>query len=206
MKPNHAPAPWHLGESNPWLIYAADGYAVADVRTWHGRHPDIGADARLIAAAPDLLAACQHVIATHGHHAQDDCKCEDCEYLRPITTAVNKALGQKDINLAPPRKSPDVKQLGAVTIARNGYIQELEAERDKAIRALKKWDVACKAADACNAEMNSDSYDEKRWQLLSAAHEEALDAAKSAKDEAILNQILPPDNAETIEQSQDHNP
>jgi hypothetical protein len=57
MNTQHTPGPWHIGESNPWLVYAPDGYAVADTRTYHGRHADTKADARLIAASPELLAA-----------------------------------------------------------------------------------------------------------------------------------------------------
>jgi hypothetical protein len=60
MNTQHTPAPWHIGESNPWLVYAADGYAVADTRTYHGRHADTKADARLIAAAPEMLHALQY--------------------------------------------------------------------------------------------------------------------------------------------------
>ena len=55
------------------------------------------ANARLIAAAPDMLAALEHVIEQHGGQMpHKDCICVDCDYLRPIHAAVAKALGQND--------------------------------------------------------------------------------------------------------------
>lgn len=67
-----APGPWHIGEANPWLVYAADGYAVADLRTYHGRHPDPKADARLIAAAPEMLEALERIREYQGRSGEDD--------------------------------------------------------------------------------------------------------------------------------------
>ena len=59
--PSHTPGPWHIKDANPWLIYAADGYAVADVRTSHGMHPATKLDAQLIVKAvnchDDLMEA-----------------------------------------------------------------------------------------------------------------------------------------------------
>lgn len=58
----HTPGPWHTSRNErlPYLIYASDGYVVADVKVYHGRH-DIMANARLIAAAPELLDALEGV-------------------------------------------------------------------------------------------------------------------------------------------------
>lgn len=60
----HAAGPWHVGGilGRRPIIYAADGYAVADAMTHHGSHVDqADANARLIAAAPDLLAAAKNI-------------------------------------------------------------------------------------------------------------------------------------------------
>jgi hypothetical protein len=101
MTTKHTPAPWKTRkgfDSDTIEVFAPNpkiekpfrptALAVVEADDAAGK-----ANARLISAAPDLLAACQHVIDTHGHHAQDCCKCDDCEYLRPITDAIRKALG-----------------------------------------------------------------------------------------------------------------
>lgn len=57
MAPNHTPGPWHVGGKDRTVIFAEDGYAVADTKSFHGKHRDgaAQANAHLIAAAPDLL-------------------------------------------------------------------------------------------------------------------------------------------------------
>jgi hypothetical protein len=60
----HTPGPWHVRSSEgqqSHVVYAADNYAIANATTYHGQHPlhCAEANARLIAAAPELLAACE---------------------------------------------------------------------------------------------------------------------------------------------------
>ena len=52
----HTPKPWHLGKrsGNP-AIYGKDGVEVAEIL--HGLTPEWRSNARLVAAAPDLLTA-----------------------------------------------------------------------------------------------------------------------------------------------------
>lgn len=52
----HTDGPWHLG-GNGFIVYAQNGYAICDVKTFHGRNDADAGNARLIAAAPDLLEA-----------------------------------------------------------------------------------------------------------------------------------------------------
>ena len=52
----HTPSPWHLGKraGNP-AIYGKDGTEIAEIL--HGLTPEWRENARLIAAAPEMLAA-----------------------------------------------------------------------------------------------------------------------------------------------------
>ena len=60
----HRPGPWHVSEhteGSEALIYDADGFEVARVC-----YPNRNADAKLIAAAPDLLAAIEAMRVAGG--------------------------------------------------------------------------------------------------------------------------------------------
>lgn len=68
MTSQHTPGPWHVGDnfSGPTIVYNQKGWCVADCRAPHGKfHPDGAreANARLIAAAPDLLEALRYLLA-----------------------------------------------------------------------------------------------------------------------------------------------
>lgn len=94
MNTKHTPAPWSVDPHTAHVNEISTGLPLVAMQ-WPSddrSEEETKANANLIAAAPDLLAACQHVIDTHGHHAQDCCKCEDCEYLRPISDAIKKAI------------------------------------------------------------------------------------------------------------------
>lgn len=55
MKTNHTPAPWQIHEDESQLIVTTDGYStIAEV---FEKRPGWKANARLIAAAPELLEA-----------------------------------------------------------------------------------------------------------------------------------------------------
>lgn len=65
IKPNPTPGPWHLGIKQAGVIvYDKTGWAVANAVVYHGEHDkeECKANARLIAAAPDLLAACERLL------------------------------------------------------------------------------------------------------------------------------------------------
>ena len=104
QKLTHTPGPWHvaepyspeaidLGDSN-WLlgetIASADGYALAAIWLGHGYHLRNGeaeANARLIAAAPDLLDALEaYHEALHACIASD-CTVEQCRGRAAIAKA-----------------------------------------------------------------------------------------------------------------------
>ncbi len=60
----HTPGPWRVGHVQGAIVYAPDGFAVANACTYHGRHghADVqAANARLMAAAPQMLAVLQEL-------------------------------------------------------------------------------------------------------------------------------------------------
>lgn len=62
MLAKHTQGPWHTGGNGDRIIYAADGFAVADATVFHGRHEgEHGANARLIAAAPEMFETLQRI-------------------------------------------------------------------------------------------------------------------------------------------------
>lgn len=91
-----APGPWHVGEANPWLVCAADGYAVADLRAYHGRHSDTKADARLIAAAPEMLEALERIREYQGRFGEDDPQSIAADMLAKIYSSNAKAQTPPD--------------------------------------------------------------------------------------------------------------
>lgn len=61
--PAHTPGPWHVGGIGKAVVFALDGYAVCNANVYHGRRAaDTEHNARLIAAAPDLLALVQDAL------------------------------------------------------------------------------------------------------------------------------------------------
>ena len=68
---NHTPGPWrYVCDDNAWCVLGEDG-TIAEI--WHGSDLSTEADARLIAAAPQLLAALKAV------EWIDDTVCVWCE-------------------------------------------------------------------------------------------------------------------------------
>lgn len=62
MSTKHTPGPWSIHRER--IIFAEDGYAIADVTTYHGkRQEQTQANARLIAAAPELLGELKRAVA-----------------------------------------------------------------------------------------------------------------------------------------------
>lgn len=75
MQPTHTPGPWHLSdEINPLITNDSGSVDVAQVfmydeGTVGSLRPNAYADARLIAAAPELLATCRELLELHiAHH------------------------------------------------------------------------------------------------------------------------------------------
>ena len=65
MSGQHTLGPWHVGENNdPAIVFDAEGWAVCDCKTYHrkGHINEMRSNARLIAAAPDLLDALERAV------------------------------------------------------------------------------------------------------------------------------------------------
>ena len=93
MTREHAPGPWKLTPRHKiesWWIEDADGKNIADLEanepTYYGKqHSD--ANAYLIAAAPDLLAACENALRSQPFGILP-------EWCHPIVEAIAKATGE----------------------------------------------------------------------------------------------------------------
>lgn len=85
-KTQHTPGPWKFELGTKTIRSIPENYWLATMDSWDGA-VDHGANATLIAAAPDLLAACKDAMAAlqyHGHYG-------DCIALE---AAIAKAEGR----------------------------------------------------------------------------------------------------------------
>jgi len=96
----HTPGPWHVGvRQAEQIVYDENGWAVANATVHHGESniPESKANARLIAAAPDLLAALEAIAeaASCGAGCHDDVMqdaLQECGTL--ASAAIAKAKGR----------------------------------------------------------------------------------------------------------------
>lgn len=93
----HTPGPWRV-DSEPHVsldVIAADGHSVAMMRPSHRIYAELHANANLIAAAPDLLAAlkarmeCEELCLLNPNNPCGNCI--NCS----ATAAIAKAEGQQ---------------------------------------------------------------------------------------------------------------
>ena len=83
-KGEHTPGPWKYGPADDGYLYVydADGHAICQI----GMADGVFANARLITAAPDLLAACEWSLSMMAGGRPE----EDIAHLR---AAIKKARG-----------------------------------------------------------------------------------------------------------------
>jgi hypothetical protein len=96
----HTPGPWLLATSNSWRRFESrDGLQVCEPIQQRDGHPDLhfrnggqdGPDARLIVAAPDLLAA---LIVLRAEHSRIEPHHEDlCAVCQQADAAIARAGG-----------------------------------------------------------------------------------------------------------------
>jgi hypothetical protein len=95
----HTPGPWHVvpEAQSPWIVGDAEGDSIADCEPpgpWMSEE-EADANARLIAAAPDLLAALEACVDA----MTDGGKCEIKKWLDAFDLArlaIAKAKGQRE--------------------------------------------------------------------------------------------------------------
>lgn len=95
MTAKHTPGPWHTGAEDiaPCIVYGTNGFAICNAVIHHGKHSESEsiANARLIAAAPELLEACHKARALlAGSIPEEDQRIVE-DSLR---AAIAKATGQ----------------------------------------------------------------------------------------------------------------
>lgn len=90
MKTLHTAAPWHIGLQPGPMIYGPQGEHVCDVRIETVMPDERNANARLIAAAPELLEACK--LAREAlTPARND---EEMTAMNALNAAITKATAQ----------------------------------------------------------------------------------------------------------------
>lgn len=72
MAAPHTPGPWSIAGSGYGLdVRCAAGNIVGMTRRFGQNPAEVEANARLVAAAPDLLAALEYVMSAHGEQLTD---------------------------------------------------------------------------------------------------------------------------------------
>ena len=99
---NHTPGPWKpipYGETIAIRSMATDAWNVATVN--HGGNYDAGipnkqnrVDARLIAAAPELLEALEYVVQWHKDNDSGEGELFGLDYVTTCIAAISKAKGE----------------------------------------------------------------------------------------------------------------
>lgn len=93
------PGGWHVGGKDDTIIFDdATGYAIADAKTFHGKHGGLEvcqANARLMAAAPNLLKACSDWIEWLEPNApwREDAADHEAKMLDAMRAAIAQATG-----------------------------------------------------------------------------------------------------------------
>lgn len=97
MKPEFTPGPWRIKLTErfgPWVV-DDNGWHVAEVSVLHREirtREETDANARLIAAAPDLLEA---LLVAHDHIDMAALEISHCKDAEQIRAAIAKSRGQE---------------------------------------------------------------------------------------------------------------
>lgn len=92
MNAKHTPGPWRVGKLVPAMIFDSHyGDTVATVATFAAPESVIAANARLVAAAPELLEALK--VLRERHQIDDPHHAHLCEFCKQADAAIAKAEG-----------------------------------------------------------------------------------------------------------------
>jgi len=91
----HTPGPWRV--EDVFFIFGPDQHQTADSRTWSRTPEEDEANARLIAAAPELLEALQEALVLfEGYDENDFIFLHDVgDFLKRVQMLIKKATGEK---------------------------------------------------------------------------------------------------------------
>lgn len=92
MSKQYTPGPWHIGMRPGPIVYGELGEQVADCRMGLDVSDEQRANARLIAAAPELLNACRYLLTKIDSLAPRLAGLMEYEYAKQ---AIAKATGQE---------------------------------------------------------------------------------------------------------------
>ena len=108
MSAQHTPGPWRLHPTDDTMVIGVNGRdEIAEMRGYYSTQPDVmEANARLIAAAPDMLAVCEALLdiiynsqGVAGWHRNGDVATwDEFEAVAELEAAIAKAK--------PPTESP----------------------------------------------------------------------------------------------------
>ncbi|MGP5757726.1 hypothetical protein [Pseudomonas aeruginosa] len=94
----HTPGPWHVGGPNKCTIYDKHGQRLANsfegVMATQRTDSECEANARLIAAAPELLEALKGMLEVYGGQYNDDClpkSSSELDLIQQARAAIAKA-------------------------------------------------------------------------------------------------------------------
>lgn len=90
----HTKAPWNVSPTGRFVRYGGlNGPNICDVGCFGGPKEEGAANLRLLAAAPDLLAACEEMVADLIAHAHFGMNESEVAMLKRAEAAIAKAGG-----------------------------------------------------------------------------------------------------------------
>lgn len=92
----HTPGPWTVGDTAIWALDDCEFHAIADCPVNHTCRDaeTMWANARLIASAPDLLAALKEALAVHGGDLRFGPDEDEQSWCAQARAAIAKAEGK----------------------------------------------------------------------------------------------------------------